>query len=187
MTAYSKELLGKLVRGHALMYDDDARLLHTIASRGKTYAEIGTYCGGSAIVAGLAGCEVWAVDAFEYPEDMKTFKPTPEDVLANWDANGLDIERLHVYKHRTPGLPPPMQQLMFDIGFIDGGHDAGSVWADWTTLNQHIDMYMLFHDANRSGPYWCMLKVLKEDRNWGRVALPIGCTTTMRILKRIGR
>jgi hypothetical protein len=146
--------------------------------------EIGTYCGGSAIVAGLAGCEVYCIDTWEYPEDMKTFRPTPDDVRANWAAAGLDPDRLHLYKQEHPPFPTALRGLRFDIGFVDGGHDAKSAYADWVAVSKRVDKYVMFHDANRAGPYWAMLKAIKNP-NWGRVALPFGCTTTVRVLKRI--
>ena len=54
MSRYVPEINERMVRGHALLYDDDADVLFTLAKRGSTYVEAGTYCGGSAIVAGLA-------------------------------------------------------------------------------------------------------------------------------------
>ena len=187
MSQYSTTIQPKLERGHGLMYDDDDRILHLIAKRGKTFIEVGTYCGGSAIIAGLAGCEVTGIDTWAYPGEMKTFRPTPDDVRVNWEAAGLDPDKLHLYQHSMPPLPAALVDTHFDIGFIDGDHTAVGCWNDWLSLQDRVDKYMLLHDANRAGPYWTWLKALKENRNWGRVALPFGCTTTIRILKRVGR
>ena len=185
MSRYVPEIRERMERGHPLLYDDDADVLFTLARRGTSYVEVGTYCGGSAIVAGLAGCEVFGIDTWQYPDDMKTFRPTPDDVRANWAAFGLDPEKLHLYQQAHPPLPGEIAGRTFDTGFIDGAHDVESAWRDWASLEGRVRGYMLFHDANRAGPYWAMLKALKEDPNWGRVALPIGCTTTIRALKRV--
>src|SRR3990172_9379727 len=120
MSHYCKAMVGKMPRGHALLYDNDCDVLTTIAKRGSTYIEVGTYCGGSAIVAGLAGCEVFGVDTWQYPEDMKTFRPTPDDVRANWAAFGLDPAKLHLYPQAHPPLPDQLAGRTFDTAFIHG-------------------------------------------------------------------
>ncbi|KKK75863.1 hypothetical protein LCGC14_2869470, partial [marine sediment metagenome] len=110
MMRRSKELDALMVKGYSALFDNDAQVLSVIAGRGERYIEIGTYCGGSALVAGLAGCEVHCIDTWDYTrrQDLKQvghYFPVEADVRENWAAAGLDPDRLHLYQHRTPPLP----------------------------------------------------------------------------------
>lgn len=136
-----------MVRGSAFQKFQDPEVIYTIASRGKTYVEIGTRWGGSAVVAGLAGCEVHCIDPWDYPEKPLRERTAPEDVRNNWAAFGLDPEKLFLYQQRHPPWPEAIKNKFFDIGMIDGAHTEEECQEDWDGMILHVTRYVLFHDA----------------------------------------
>ena len=144
-----EELNAKMVHGSALQRLEDPAVIYDIASRGKTYVEIGTRWGGSAIVAGIAGCEVYCIDPWEYPNKSPRDQTTPEHVRKNWDNAGLLPERLHLYQQKHPPWPEEINDRMFDIGMIDGSHRYEQVNWDWKAMRTRITLYILFHDIHK--------------------------------------
>ncbi len=134
--------------GNVLMNEsfDDPQVLFEIASRGETYVEIGTRWGGSAIIAGLAGCEVHCIDAFEYPTRNAFLVGTPEDVTKNWINAGLNTDKLHIYKQKHPPFPEEITDNVFDVGLIDSEHFWQQCDMDWKALRMRVMKYVLFHD-----------------------------------------
>jgi len=138
-----------MVRGEALLKFQDPEVIYTIASKGKTYIEIGTRWGGSAIVAGLAGCEVHCIDPWEYPDKPPSRQTTPEDVKANWISAGLDPSKLFLYQQRHPPWPEAIKNRVFDIGMIDGAHELDQILLDMDGMMAHVSGYILFHDISK--------------------------------------
>ena len=143
---------GIMTKGEAAMAGYDLEFLFQMASQGKTYVEIGTKFGGSAIVAGLAGCEVHCIDHWEYPDRDPQIAPTPDAVLENWIAAGLDPDKLHLHVQRHPPWPEAIKHRMFDIGLIDGSHNEDACRKDWEEMRLHVTKYILFHDFNDGHP-----------------------------------
>ena len=170
-----EKLNGMMTRGDAAMGGYDPELLFQIASQGKTYVEIGTKFGGSAIVAGLAGCEVHCIDHWEYPDRDPQTAPTPEYVLENWISAGLDPKKLRLYIHRHPPWPKALEHRMFDIGLIDGSHQEDACRKDWEEMRLHVTKYILFHDFNPQHPgvYKAFLEAA-EDSEWQPIAHQYG-------------
>ena len=144
-----KELNSRMVRGEALLKFQDPEVIYTIASKGKTYVEIGTRWGGSAIVAGLAGCEVHCIDPWEYPGKLLYDRTTPLDVRENWSYAGLDPEKLFLYQQKHPPWPEAIGDRIFDVGMIDGAHEREQVQLDWEGMKSHVSGYVLFHDISK--------------------------------------
>ena len=138
-----------MVVGNVLMnknYDDPA-VLFEIASQGKTYVEIGTRWGGSAVIAGLAGCEVHCIDDFVYPKPRDLTIGTVDDVVANWTALGLSLSKLHIHPQLHPPWPTAIKNKKFDIGLIDSAHTEEQCRLDWESMKKHVTKYVLFHDV----------------------------------------
>ena len=133
-----------MVKGSAAIWGYDPEILFRIASQGKTYVEIGTKWGGSAIVAGLAGCEVHCIDHWEYPG--RESPATPDDVRENWVNAGLNLFKLHIHIQRHPPWPEAIRDSKFEIGLIDGSHFEEAAKLDWEAMRQHVTKFILFHD-----------------------------------------
>ena len=135
-----------MVRGRALQRFDDPEVLFAVARTGPTYVEIGTRWGGSALVAGLAGCEVYCIDPWDYPTKLPAYRSTPQAVRENWAALGLDPSRLHVFQQRHPPWPQEIDDYKFATGLIDGAHTEEQCRADWEAMRIRVMGYVLFHD-----------------------------------------
>ena len=136
----------KMLKGSVLQKKNDPEILYTIASRGKTYVEIGTRWGGSAIIAGLAGCEVHCIDHWEYPGKQPRDQTTMQDVSDNWAHAELATAKLFMYQQRHPPWPEAIEDRRFDIGMIDGQHYVKEIAQDWEAMKLRVDKYILFHD-----------------------------------------
>jgi hypothetical protein len=156
-----------MVHGEALLKFQDPEAIYTIASRGKTYVEIGTRWGGSAIVAGLAGCEVHCIDPWEYPGKQLAYRTTPHHVRENWVYAGLDPDKLFLYQQRHPPWPEAIKDRVFDVGMIDGAHEREQVQLDWEGMKSHVSKYVLFHDISKN----VVNKVFLEAE-WDALELP---------------
>ena len=140
-----EELNSKIISGRAAMRPGDPEALFQIASRCETYVEIGTKWGGSAIVAGLAGCEVHCIDHWEYP-GRRSHKSSPATVKENWLGAGLDPDKLFLHVQRHPPWPEAIEDKKFDMGLIDGSHYEEAGRLDWEAMKEHVTGYILFHD-----------------------------------------
>lgn len=174
-----EELNAKMIRGGALMKFQDPEVLFEIASRGKTYVEIGTRWGGSAIVAGLAGCEVHCIDPWEYPNKHLDDQTTPADVRENWKNAGLDPYKLFIHQQRHPPWPEVIKYQNFHIGMIDGAHTEKQVKLDWEAMKEHITKYVLFHDIHKRIPEFretspgVVFQRAGEETDWTPVELDL--------------
>ena len=166
---------GMMTRGESAMGGYDPEFLFQMASLGKTYVEIGTKFGGSAIVAGLAGCEVHCIDHWEYPDRDPQIAATPDDVRENWVAAGLDPDKLHLHVHRHPPWPEALEHRLFDIGLIDGSHQDDMALKDFEAMKLYITKYILFHDFNPQHPgvYKSFFEAA-EDPEWTQIAHQYG-------------
>ena len=170
------ELNAKMTYGDVRQKFEDPAVIFEIASRGKTYVEIGTRFGGSAIAAGLAGCEVHCIDHFEYPNKQPDDQSTPEMVMRNWENAGIDLDKLHIYQQRHPPWPQAIEDQKFDIGMIDGTHTEEACRLDWEAMRARINGYILFHDirgdtGNNTSP-GIVFANAAEDAEWEVVELP---------------
>ena len=163
----------KMIHGRAAMTKNDPEFLFSIALQGKTYVEIGTKWGGSALVAGMAGCEVHCIDPWEYPGRPNPAKP--EYVRANWINAGLDPAKLFLHQQRHPPWPEAIKGCMFDIGLIDGSHTEEAALMDFEGMRQHVTKYILFHDFDyhHEGVQKAFWKA-EENPVWNRVGHQYG-------------
>ena len=144
--------------GRVALWDDDAAIIKEVASLGKTYVEIGTLFGGSACIAGLAGCEVFCIDPLDGYYSAKhnyTLRPDPgtgivateKIVRDNWEHHGLDPDKLHIYKQLHPPWPTEIDRE-FDVGFIDGDHSVQGTLDDYLGMGPRVK-HLMFHDNNK--------------------------------------
>ena len=145
-------------QGRIALHRQDAEVLYEVALLGKTYVEIGTLFGGSACIAGLAGCEVFCIDPLdgyysavheteERPDGWTGLVPSEKIVRENWESCGLDPARLHIYQQTHPPWPLEINRS-FDIGLIDGDHALDGVLVDYLGMSPRVD-YLMFHDTDK--------------------------------------
>jgi hypothetical protein len=148
-----------IFRGRVALIPSDEEIIYEIASLGKTYVEIGTLFGGSAIVAGMAGCEVFCIDPLdgyysakhitkERPDKWTGLVPSEEIVRENWAAAGLDPKKLHIYTQLHPPWPEEIDRT-FDAGLIDGNHQLWHVIEDYKGMAPRVN-YLMFHDIHKA-------------------------------------
>jgi predicted O-methyltransferase YrrM len=124
--------------------DDMAVLAQTVKNAGDgDYLELGTFFGGSAILAslvkkefGIKG-EVWAIDDLEFYKNERSAGL----IMRNAEKMGASIN-LTIAKTS----PFPYRNKKFNCIFIDAGHDISSVFQDWVTIRQYATKYVAFHD-----------------------------------------
>jgi hypothetical protein len=146
-------------QGRIALCHADAEILYEVASLGKTYVEIGTLFGGSACIAGLAGCEVFCIDPLDgyysavHKEENRIDRisglvPSVQIVKQNWESWGLDPAKLHIYAQMHPPWPQEIDRE-FDVGLIDGDHGFQGVQADYEGMAPRVK-YLMFHDVNKA-------------------------------------
>ena len=144
--------------GRMALCDGDIEILLEVASLCKTYVEIGTLYGGSAILAGKSGCEVFCIDPLDgfysakhgepgRPDKATGLVPSEEIVRKNWEDSGLDPNKLHIFPQLHPPWPDEIDRT-FDAGFIDGDHRLLGVLADYEGMAPRVK-YLMFHDINK--------------------------------------
>ncbi len=154
----------------------DPEVLYEIVSRGKTYVEIGTMWGGSAVVAGLAGCEVHCIDPW-----IKSV--SPNDVMANWVNSGLEPEKLFLHEQHHPPWPAVIHNGVFDIGLIDGNHKDPQPQLDWDGIKLHVSKYILFHDIDSYPGIEKVFREAAEADEWEIAGLGMGTDHQFGILR----
>lgn len=180
------------LKGRVALFGDDSKVLFEIASLGKTYVEIGTLFGGSACIAGLAGCEVFCIDPLNgyysdqsgtpnRPDTETGIVPSPEIVRGNWEACGLDQEKLHIFPQLHPPWPEEIDRT-FDIGLIDGNHEYQNVLADYNGMRHRVK-YLMFHDIDKISVR-AVWRLAVMGGEWDVYAPEAGTNTTIKVLKR---
>lgn len=128
---------------HGWLDRSEAAALENLA-RGKRVLEIGSYCGLSTVIMGRVAEHVTAVDYFD-GRGTPDPRDTRADFARNIERHGLTgkVESCH------PDAVYPLPQ--YDLAFIDGAHDRGSVAAD---IQRALDVLapdglLAFHDYGR--------------------------------------
>ena len=158
-------------KGRIALHTEDAAVLYEVASLGKTYVEIGTLFGGSACIAGLAGCEVFCIDPLDgyysnkhgesERRDTRTGLVTSPDIVReNWECCGLDPSKLHIYQQMHPPWPEELDRT-FDVGLIDGDHSLLGVTRDYLGMSNRVK-YLMFHDIKKIAVNLVWNRALKD-------------------------
>ena len=181
-----------MLAGRVALWDDDAAIIKEVASLGETYVEIGTLFGGSACIAGMAGCEVFCIDPLDGYYSAKhnhALRPDPgtgvvateKIVRDNWEHCGLDPNKLHIYKQLHPPWPEGLDQK-FDAGFIDGDHSVRGTLDDYLGMGPRV-RYLMFHDNNKISVQVVCAYALSCGE-WEEYTPEAGSKTWITVLKR---
>ena len=142
--------------------DDGAILAQAIRNAGDgDYLELGTFFGGSAILAsltkkqfGIKG-EVFCVDDLEFYGEARN----AATIMRNAEKMGASIN-LKVAKTS----PFPYIGHKFNVVMIDAAHDLASCLQDWMSARAVSTKYVLFHDY--SPGYGGVMAVVKYADFW---------------------
>ena len=155
--------------GRIAMSDEDVIALCLMTKDAKTYVEIGTLWGGSAIEVALAnpGLRLWCIDPFEgYYGDIDEWadrqKPTIGHVRENLEFAGV-ADRVTLVQASSD--PFPLPDMEFDAGFIDGDHSADAVLNDWISLSTRCKA-VAFHDVDDLSVAGVIEKYVRADEDW---------------------
>jgi hypothetical protein len=179
--------------GRIALFGQDAEVLSQVAGLGKTYVEIGTLFGGSAIVAGISGCEVYCIDPLDgyyaskwgikkRPDHRTGLVPTADIVRSNWANAGLDPKKLHIFQQLHPPWPEEIKDMHFDSGLIDGDHRYDGVLADYLGMGPRVT-YLMFHDINKIDVQKVYAHALRDGK-WAQYPIAPGTVTRMGVLTR---
>lgn len=140
--------------------DDAAKLLiEIIAKTSGDYVEIGSFVGGSAILAAgameMAGRPgiVFCVDPFTRGETELDTLVLPQWVPSQHQTFWSNIiraghqHRVVAFKQYNPPFPEPIYFRWFSVGLIDGNHIFPGPQLDAHTLAKRITDYLLFDNA----------------------------------------
>ncbi len=158
-----------LKNGRIAMSDEDVIALCLMTKDAKTYVEIGTLWGGSAIEVALANPELrlWCIDIFDgYYGGVDHWSggqtPSLDMVRENLEFAGV-ADRTTLVKAKSD--PFPLAGMEFDAGFIDGDHSADAVLNDWINLSSRCRA-VAFHDVDDPAVAGVIEKYVRADGDW---------------------
>lgn len=113
--------------------DGEAADLQALA-RGKLVLEIGSYKGRSTIAMARVALHVVAVDWHRGSEEFASIgaQPSLAEFIANLDKHGVR-DKVSVCVMDAARLERLFRPATFDLVFVDGAHDFGSVMRDCET------------------------------------------------------
>lgn len=160
-------LISKNMIGRIAMLPREAELVEKYAALCKTWLEIGTLWGGSAILAALARDDIQATaidpmqgyygEADRYDEHERT--PSVDAFYENLRIFGVE-ERVKLIQ--TSSAPFPFDGIADGI-LIDGAHDYDSVLHDVQEACKHACKWILAHDTNDEA----VNKAVDDGLDWG--------------------
>jgi hypothetical protein len=153
-------MLDKEIDGRSTLFPHDGGILaEAVAiSRHGDHVEIGTFYGGSAILAALVKKKlghhgrVYCVDPLEYRNDLIKDSETnewatTEKVMANARKFGVANRIILVPEYSDPWPFPP--EKTFASAYIDGDHWNGMPQKDWDNLSKCVKHAIVVDDYMR--------------------------------------
>jgi len=161
---YGVEITEKIrsVVERAIIPTHDAGVLAQVVynSLHSDHVEIGTFYGGSAILAALVKKrfemhgKIYCVDPLEYRpglvDDRVTLSTaTTTAVMENARKFGVEDRIVLVPQFSYPW---PLEDKLFGTGYIDGDHWNGMPLKDWNSLRERVSYAVVFDDYKRGKP-----------------------------------
>jgi len=137
------DLISTRIKGRLAMAADDCAIIEEIARQCKTWVEIGTLWGGSAIVTALSNPDlrVIVIDPIERYRDEF---PTCEDILMNFLSFNV-AHQIALVRAKSNPWPLPLK-LVVDAVMIDGDHSLEALKSDWENAMKVAQKFILVHD-----------------------------------------
>ena len=131
-----------------------AALMERVYKTTGDYIEIGSWYGGSAVMAATAMEEanrpglVVCIDPFGIVNILEGPDKRLQQFWENMLYFGVE-QRVLAYRQFHPPYPESLHLHRFSVGLIDGNHnDAGPI-SDFRALNQRVTDYLLFDNAEQ--------------------------------------
>lgn len=152
-----------IFEGHGFRIAENWFNLIPIPTTPIKYLEIGAYCGVNllsveASYAAHPDSRLYAIDPWEkyhdYPEyDATHLQNTFEIYKANLSANNI-IDKVTTYKGYSNEIVPQLEDVAFDIIYIDGNHEPEYVLEDAVLAFRKLKVggYLIFDDYGWGGP-----------------------------------
>ena len=144
------------------IFPSDAGVLAQVVfnARHSDHVEIGTFYGGSAILAALVKKKfnnhghVYCVDPLEcrptkINDVVTNGMATTKDVMENAAKFGVE-DRITIIPKMS--YPWPLEDKVFATGYIDGDHWNGMPMKDWESLRGCVSYAVVFDDYLRGKP-----------------------------------
>ena len=159
------------------IFPHDAGILAQVIynARHSDHVEIGTFYGGTAILAALVKKQfkmhgqIYCVDPFEHrPDAMQDYitddMATTEKVMTNAEKFGV-ADRIVLVPHYS--YPWPIENKRFGTGYIDGDHWSGDPTKDWKSLKERVSYAIMFDDYVQNKPDVIMaVNLAMQDPRW---------------------
>ncbi len=157
-------IIGRLANkyGDIKLDNVDSMLRFVAEAGGGNYLEIGTLFGGSAIAVALLKKEmsqsgvVVCIDPLDgyykiygSGEDKSGFEVTPKTLFSNIDKFGVGNRVLVMKAYSQDCINMGIE---FSTAYIDGDHQHGMPWWDWTLVKDKISKYVIFDNWDDKHP-----------------------------------
>lgn len=145
------------------------------SARHSDHVEIGTFYGGTAILAALVKehfrmhGKIYCVDPLEcrpkqITDSITNDVATAEAVMANARKFGVE-DRIVLVPHFS--YPWPLDGKVFGTGYIDGDHWNGMPLKDWNSLRKCVSYAVVFDDYMQAKPEVIQtVHVAMQDPQW---------------------
>lgn len=174
----ARRIADKLPVGRTIIGNEDAGVLSQMIINAKhsDHIEIGTFFGGTAILAALIKKEfgmqglIHCVDPLDARPDVKPDQAV--DVVASKETLFKNAEYFDVADriilHQFPSRPWPLgSEYRFGTGYIDGDHWNGMPAHDWMALKDMVSYAIAFDDYAIAKPdVISAVQKASNDSNW---------------------
>lgn len=171
------DTIQKTITGRYAMWPMDAAAWYYInsISIGDTL-EIGSAFGGSAAMAAMAKMDagiklnyiIYCVDPLDgyYGNriDLTCGVALTYDIFTmNLEKLGV-LDKIRIFKYKTPPLPPEISKSVFSCILIDGNHNNNGPLYDWECVKDRVSPggFVMFHDVHKKGVIAAWDKAQKE-------------------------
>ncbi len=155
MKDLAQSIIDNIKYGRAMIgVEAGGLLMELVAKTTGDYIEIGSYAGGSAIMAATAMEEadrpgmVFCIDPFGAKNEIDE----PDELFGWFWKNLFDFgvdQRVIAFKQYNPPFPTAIYFHKFSVGLIDGSHTENGPLRDFWELTKRVRDYLIFDNAEK--------------------------------------